>query len=120
MLPRPGQRAGVAGLGAHAKQPLLPSRCAQAEAPGSACTVLHVVSGEEELQQQKADLLWRMLEPGALSAAQVRGSVGLVPTRGQWGELDLLCSPARGQGLGCPQPRLISSLSFRNTSCAGQ
>ncbi|KYO35595.1 DALR anticodon-binding domain-containing protein 3-like [Alligator mississippiensis] len=41
-----------------------------AEAPGSACTVLHVVSGEEELQQQKADLLWRMLEPGALSAAQ--------------------------------------------------
>ncbi|XP_019392543.1 PREDICTED: DALR anticodon-binding domain-containing protein 3 [Crocodylus porosus] len=41
-----------------------------AEALGGTCTVLHVVSAEEELQQQKADLLWRMLEPGALSAAQ--------------------------------------------------
>uniref|UniRef100_A0A7M4FI57 DALR anticodon binding domain containing 3 n=1 Tax=Crocodylus porosus TaxID=8502 RepID=A0A7M4FI57_CROPO len=53
-----------------------------AEALGGTCTVLHVVSAEEELQQQKADLLWRMLEPGALSAAQVRAALASCPPEG--------------------------------------
>ncbi|XP_018431609.1 PREDICTED: DALR anticodon-binding domain-containing protein 3 [Nanorana parkeri] len=34
------------------------------------CAVLHVVSREEEFHQQKLDLLWRLLEPGAASATQ--------------------------------------------------
>ncbi|XP_015730525.1 DALR anticodon-binding domain-containing protein 3 [Coturnix japonica] len=31
---------------------------------GSSCTVVHVVSCEEEFQQQQMDLLWRILDPG--------------------------------------------------------
>ncbi|XP_031462498.1 DALR anticodon-binding domain-containing protein 3 isoform X2 [Phasianus colchicus] len=32
---------------------------------GSCCSVVHVVSCEEEFQQQQMDLLWRILDPGA-------------------------------------------------------
>ncbi|NXS98901.1 DALD3 protein, partial [Jacana jacana] len=37
---------------------------------GSCCTVVHVVSCEEEFQQQQLDLLWRILDPGAHTALQ--------------------------------------------------
>ncbi|XP_042747722.1 DALR anticodon-binding domain-containing protein 3 [Lagopus leucura] len=32
---------------------------------GSCCSVVHIVSCEEEFQQQQMDLLWRILDPGA-------------------------------------------------------
>ncbi|NXN37040.1 DALD3 protein, partial [Rhinoptilus africanus] len=41
------------------------SRC-----QGSGCSVVHVVSCEEEFQQQQLDLLWRILDPGAHTASQ--------------------------------------------------
>ncbi|KAM6413815.1 DALR anticodon-binding domain-containing protein 3 [Rhynochetos jubatus] len=44
-------------------------QCA-AEGQGSCCSVVHVVSCEEEFQQQQLDLLWRMLDPGAHTALQ--------------------------------------------------
>lgn len=34
------------------------------------CAVLHIVSREEEFHQQKLDLLWRLLEPGAAAVTQ--------------------------------------------------
>uniref|UniRef100_A0A8C3CNB6 DALR anticodon binding domain containing 3 n=1 Tax=Cairina moschata TaxID=8855 RepID=A0A8C3CNB6_CAIMO len=34
--------------------------------------IVHVVSCEEEFQQQQMDLLWRILDPGAHTASQVR------------------------------------------------
>ncbi|NXE05854.1 DALD3 protein, partial [Lophotis ruficrista] len=37
---------------------------------GSCCTIVHVVSCEEEFQQQQLDLLWRILDPGAHTALQ--------------------------------------------------
>ncbi|XP_047929773.1 DALR anticodon-binding domain-containing protein 3 [Anser cygnoides] len=37
---------------------------------GSRCSVVHVVSCEEEFQQQQMDLLWRILDPGAHAASQ--------------------------------------------------
>ncbi|XP_068265581.1 DALR anticodon-binding domain-containing protein 3 [Nyctibius grandis] len=37
---------------------------------GSCCSIVHVVSCEEEFQQQQLDLLWRMLDPGAHTALQ--------------------------------------------------
>ncbi|XP_062441706.1 DALR anticodon-binding domain-containing protein 3 [Rhea pennata] len=37
---------------------------------GSCCHVVHVVSCEEEFQQQQMDLLWRILDPGAHTALQ--------------------------------------------------
>ncbi|XP_050568742.1 DALR anticodon-binding domain-containing protein 3 [Cygnus atratus] len=37
---------------------------------GSRCSVVHVVSCEEEFQQQQMDLLWRILDPGAHTASQ--------------------------------------------------
>uniref|UniRef100_A0A669P3K9 DALR anticodon binding domain containing 3 n=1 Tax=Phasianus colchicus TaxID=9054 RepID=A0A669P3K9_PHACC len=37
----------------------------QAGCQGSCCSVVHVVSCEEEFQQQQMDLLWRILDPGA-------------------------------------------------------
>ncbi|NXY76898.1 DALD3 protein, partial [Glareola pratincola] len=37
---------------------------------GSCCSVVHVVSCEEEFQQQQLDLLWRILDPGAHTALQ--------------------------------------------------
>uniref|UniRef100_A0A8D0GI52 DALR anticodon binding domain containing 3 n=1 Tax=Sphenodon punctatus TaxID=8508 RepID=A0A8D0GI52_SPHPU len=52
-------------------------RCTGA-APGGCCSVVHVVSCEEEFWQQKVDLLWRMLDPQAHAALQkhlVCGSV---------------------------------------------
>ncbi|NXK57040.1 DALD3 protein, partial [Chauna torquata] len=36
----------------------------------SCCSVVHVVSCEEEFQQQQMDLLWRILDPGAHTALQ--------------------------------------------------
>lgn len=39
---------------------------------GSCCSIIHVVSCEEEFQQQQLDLLWRILDPGAHTALQVR------------------------------------------------
>ncbi|NXE54647.1 DALD3 protein, partial [Casuarius casuarius] len=39
-------------------------------AGGSCCHVVHVVSCEEEFQQQQMDLLWRILDPGAHTALQ--------------------------------------------------
>nr|XP_038041977.1 LOW QUALITY PROTEIN: DALR anticodon-binding domain-containing protein 3 [Anas platyrhynchos] len=41
-----------------------------AEGQGSRCSVVHVVSCEEEFQQQQMDLLWRILDPGAHTASQ--------------------------------------------------
>ncbi|NXA06183.1 DALD3 protein, partial [Sapayoa aenigma] len=39
--------------------------------PGSSCcSIVHVVSCEEEFQQQQLDLLWRILDPGAYTALQ--------------------------------------------------
>ncbi|KAF1488663.1 DALR anticodon-binding domain-containing protein 3, partial [Pygoscelis antarcticus] len=37
---------------------------------GSCCGIVHVVSCEEEFQQQQLDLLWRILDPGAHTALQ--------------------------------------------------
>ncbi|XP_075288940.1 DALR anticodon-binding domain-containing protein 3 [Opisthocomus hoazin] len=37
---------------------------------GSRCSIVHVVSCEEEFQQQQLDLLWRILDPGAHTASQ--------------------------------------------------
>ncbi|XP_056192686.1 DALR anticodon-binding domain-containing protein 3 isoform X1 [Falco biarmicus] len=37
---------------------------------GSCCSIIHVVSCEEEFQQQQLDLLWRILDPGAHTALQ--------------------------------------------------
>ncbi|XP_040264607.1 DALR anticodon-binding domain-containing protein 3 isoform X1 [Bufo bufo] len=37
---------------------------------GSPCTVLHIVSCEEEFHQQKLDLLWRLMVPSAGDVAQ--------------------------------------------------
>ncbi|NXS50843.1 DALD3 protein, partial [Balaeniceps rex] len=37
---------------------------------GSCCSIVHVVSCEEEFQQQQLDLLWRILDPGAYTALQ--------------------------------------------------
>ncbi|KAM8930071.1 DALR anticodon-binding domain-containing protein 3 isoform 2-T2 [Pelodytes ibericus] len=48
---------------------------------GAHCTVLHVVSCEEEFHQQKVDLLWRMLDPRAQSVIQkhlICGSVKIL------------------------------------------
>ncbi|NXI94163.1 DALD3 protein, partial [Psophia crepitans] len=42
----------------------------QAAGQGSHCSVVHVVSCEEEFQQQQLDLLWRILDPGAHTASQ--------------------------------------------------
>uniref|UniRef100_A0A8D2LIT6 DALR anticodon binding domain containing 3 n=1 Tax=Varanus komodoensis TaxID=61221 RepID=A0A8D2LIT6_VARKO len=43
----------------------------QAAEPGRRCSVVHVVSNEEAFQQQKVDLLWRLVAPQALAAPQV-------------------------------------------------
>ncbi|KGL99270.1 DALR anticodon-binding domain-containing protein 3, partial [Charadrius vociferus] len=37
---------------------------------GQCCSIVHVVSCEEEFQQQQLDLLWRILDPGAHTALQ--------------------------------------------------
>ncbi|NXF91415.1 DALD3 protein, partial [Eubucco bourcierii] len=37
---------------------------------GSCCSIVHVVSCEEEFQQQQLDLLWRILDPRAHTALQ--------------------------------------------------
>ncbi|NXC75921.1 DALD3 protein, partial [Anhinga anhinga] len=37
---------------------------------GSCCSIVHVVSCEEEFQQQQLDLLWRILDPGAHTVLQ--------------------------------------------------
>ncbi|NXY51611.1 DALD3 protein, partial [Ceuthmochares aereus] len=42
----------------------------QAGGQGSCCSIVHVVSCEEEFQQQQLDLLWRILDPGAHTASQ--------------------------------------------------
>ncbi|KAF7250053.1 DALR anticodon-binding domain-containing protein 3 [Varanus komodoensis] len=44
-------------------------QCMAAE-PGRRCSVVHVVSNEEAFQQQKVDLLWRLVAPQALAAPQ--------------------------------------------------
>ncbi|KAM6387038.1 DALR anticodon-binding domain-containing protein 3 [Pluvialis apricaria] len=40
------------------------------EGQGKCCSIVHVVSCEEEFQQQQLDLLWRILDPGAHTALQ--------------------------------------------------
>ncbi|NXW62079.1 DALD3 protein, partial [Eurystomus gularis] len=42
----------------------------QAGGQGSCYSIVHVVSCEEEFQQQQLDLLWRILDPGAHTALQ--------------------------------------------------
>ncbi|NXY92814.1 DALD3 protein, partial [Alcedo cyanopectus] len=42
----------------------------QGAGQGSCCGIVHVVSCEEEFQQQQLDLLWRILDPGAHTALQ--------------------------------------------------
>uniref|UniRef100_A0A8C5MQ21 DALR anticodon binding domain containing 3 n=1 Tax=Leptobrachium leishanense TaxID=445787 RepID=A0A8C5MQ21_9ANUR len=42
-------------------------RCHRESVDGVSCAVLHVVSCEDEFHQQKLDLLWRILDPGAAS-----------------------------------------------------
>ncbi|NXM69139.1 DALD3 protein, partial [Serilophus lunatus] len=42
----------------------------QAEGQSSCCSIVHVVSCEEEFQQQQLDLLWRILDLGAHTALQ--------------------------------------------------
>ncbi|NXT23187.1 DALD3 protein, partial [Syrrhaptes paradoxus] len=37
---------------------------------GNCCSIVHVVSCEEEFQQQQLDLLWRILDPGTHTALQ--------------------------------------------------
>ena len=49
----------------------------QAGCQESCCSVVHVVSCEEEFQQQQMDLLWRILDPGAHMDLQVRNSYTL-------------------------------------------
>lgn len=49
----------------------------QAGCQGSCCSVVHIVSCEEEFQQQQMDLLWRILDPGASMDLQVRNSYTL-------------------------------------------
>ncbi|NWR83063.1 DALD3 protein, partial [Furnarius figulus] len=46
----------------------LPASCFPGQ--GSCCSIVHVVSCEEEFQQQQMDLLWRILDPGAHTALQ--------------------------------------------------
>ncbi|XP_010122064.1 PREDICTED: DALR anticodon-binding domain-containing protein 3, partial [Chlamydotis macqueenii] len=41
-----------------------------ARGQGSCCSIVHVVSCEEEFQQQQLDLLWRILDPGAHTVLQ--------------------------------------------------
>ncbi|KAH0630308.1 hypothetical protein JD844_013216 [Phrynosoma platyrhinos] len=41
-----------------------------AVAPGRSCSVVHVVSHEEAFQQQKVDLLWRLVAPQAILGLQ--------------------------------------------------
>ena len=58
---------------------------------------MHVVSCEEEFQQQQLDLLWRILDPGAHTASQVRN----LPPSSLWPpaplcSASLLQSPQRG------------------------
>ncbi|XP_010224267.1 PREDICTED: DALR anticodon-binding domain-containing protein 3, partial [Tinamus guttatus] len=40
------------------------------QSAGGCCHVVHVVSCDEEFQQQQMDLLWRILDPGAHTALQ--------------------------------------------------
>ncbi|NWR62237.1 DALD3 protein, partial [Bucorvus abyssinicus] len=47
-------------------------------AAGSCCSIVHVVSCEEEFQQQQLDLLWRIVDPGAHTASQKHLVCGLV------------------------------------------
>ncbi|NXJ62627.1 DALD3 protein, partial [Rostratula benghalensis] len=47
-----------------------PDLISSSHAMGSCCGVVHVVSCEEEFQQQQLDLLWRILDPGAHTALQ--------------------------------------------------
>uniref|UniRef100_A0A8B9RRC8 DALR anticodon binding domain containing 3 n=1 Tax=Accipiter nisus TaxID=211598 RepID=A0A8B9RRC8_9AVES len=42
---------------------------------GSCCSIVHVVSCEEEFRQQQLDLLWRILDPGAHTKHLVCGPV---------------------------------------------
>lgn len=44
----------------------------QVVAPGRSVSVVHVVNTEEAFQQEKVDLLWRLVCPQALTAPQVR------------------------------------------------
>ncbi|NXL47430.1 DALD3 protein, partial [Podilymbus podiceps] len=53
---------------------------------GGPCSVVHVVSCEEEFQQQQLDLLWRILDPGAHTALQKH----------------LVCGPVKVKNLSSP------------------
>uniref|UniRef100_G1KM93 DALR anticodon binding domain containing 3 n=1 Tax=Anolis carolinensis TaxID=28377 RepID=G1KM93_ANOCA len=44
-------------------------------APGRSCSVVHVVSHEEAFQQQKVDLLWRLVALQTLPGPQVRSNL---------------------------------------------
>uniref|UniRef100_A0A8V5H310 Uncharacterized protein n=1 Tax=Melopsittacus undulatus TaxID=13146 RepID=A0A8V5H310_MELUD len=65
---------------------------------GSCCSILHVVSCEEEFQQQQLDLLWRILDPGPHTKYLVCGSVKVTNTSspiGAWTEvIDTLTAAA--------------------------
>ncbi|XP_067319530.1 DALR anticodon-binding domain-containing protein 3 isoform X1 [Anolis sagrei] len=54
-------------------------RC-MADAPGRTCSVVHVVSHEEAFQQQKVDLLWRLVAPQTLPGPQKHLVCGPVKT----------------------------------------
>uniref|UniRef100_A0A8D0FH23 DALR anticodon binding domain containing 3 n=1 Tax=Strix occidentalis caurina TaxID=311401 RepID=A0A8D0FH23_STROC len=63
---------------AELQQAVLQSPChalLQAGGQGSCCSIVHVVSCEEEFQQQQLDLLWRILDPGAHTKHLVCGPV---------------------------------------------
>ncbi|NXE74284.1 DALD3 protein, partial [Cochlearius cochlearius] len=63
------QQAALQGT---VRNPAVPpaSRLPDAGGHGSCCSIVHVVSCEEEFQQQQLDLLWRILDPGAHTASQ--------------------------------------------------
>lgn len=46
----------------------------QAAEPGRSVSVVHVVNSKEAFQQQKVDVLWRLVSPQAFTHLQVRNS----------------------------------------------
>uniref|UniRef100_A0A8C8E765 DALR anticodon binding domain containing 3 n=1 Tax=Otus sunia TaxID=257818 RepID=A0A8C8E765_9STRI len=66
--------SGTAGWGEQLQKslffPIVFTENKGAGGQGSCCSIVHVVSCEEEFQQQQLDLLWRILDPGAHTALQ--------------------------------------------------
>ncbi|NXX84500.1 DALD3 protein, partial [Urocolius indicus] len=68
-----GKLRSVAELQQAVQQCMVRTPCCallQAGGQGSCCSVVHVVSCEEEFQLQQLDLLWRILDPGSHTALQ--------------------------------------------------